>query len=176
MPGTVGKESTCQCRRHRRCNFDPWVGKMPWRRKWQPTSVFLLGKSHGQRSLAGYNPRSHRESDTAECTHTHIHTHTPSHCARQPVDLGTGVGPGPALRKALRGFMKIRKAESFTLETSFNAWQPSTLGSPGGSVGREFTCYAGEPGLIPRWGRSPGEGNGNPLQYFCLRNPMDRGA
>ena len=116
------------------------------------------------------------ESQTQLNAHTHIHTHTPSHCARQPVDLGTGVGPGPALRKALRGFMKIRKAESFTLETSFNAWQPSTLGSPGGSVGREFTCYAGEPGLIPRWGRSPGEGNGNPLQYFCLRNPMDRGA
>ena len=152
VPGTVGKESTCQCRRHRRCNFDPWVGKMPWRRKWQPTSVFLLGKSHGQRSLVGYSPRSHRESITAECTHTHTHTHThpPSHCARQPVDLGTGVGPGPALRKALRGFMKIRKAERFTLETSFNAWQPSTLGSPGGSVGKEFTCYAGDPGLIPR--------------------------
>ena len=43
-----GKESTCQCRR---CGFDPWVGKIPWRRKWQPTPVFLPGKSHGQRSL-----------------------------------------------------------------------------------------------------------------------------
>ena len=46
--------------------------------------------------------------------------------------------------------MKIRKAESFIFETSFNAWQPSTLGSPGGSVGKEFTCYAGDPDLIPR--------------------------
>ena len=36
--------------------FDPWVGKIPWRRKWQPTPVFLPGKSHGQRSLAGYSP------------------------------------------------------------------------------------------------------------------------
>ena len=44
------KESTCQCRR---CRFDPWVGEIPWRRKQQPTSVFLLGKSLGQRSLAG---------------------------------------------------------------------------------------------------------------------------
>ena len=44
-----GKESACQCRR---CAFDPWVGKIPWRRKWQPTSVFLPGKSHGHRSLA----------------------------------------------------------------------------------------------------------------------------
>jgi len=47
-----GKESACQCRR---CGFDPWVGKIPWRRKWQPTSAFLPGKSHGQRSLMGYS-------------------------------------------------------------------------------------------------------------------------
>ena len=43
-----------QCRRHRRRQFDPWVGKSPWRRVWQPTPVFLPGESHGQRSLAGY--------------------------------------------------------------------------------------------------------------------------
>ena len=46
-----GKESACQCRR---CKFNPWVRKIPWRRKWQPTPVVLLGKSRGQRSLAGY--------------------------------------------------------------------------------------------------------------------------
>ena len=51
-----GKESVCQCRRHRRPWFDPWVGKIPWRRKWQPTQVFLPGKSHGQRSLVHYSP------------------------------------------------------------------------------------------------------------------------
>ena len=44
--------------------FDPWVRKIPWRRKWQSTPIFLLGKCHGQRSLAGYTPRGHRESDT----------------------------------------------------------------------------------------------------------------
>ena len=44
-----GKKSTCQCRRLRRCRFDPWVMKIPWRRKWQPTPVFLPGKSHEQR-------------------------------------------------------------------------------------------------------------------------------
>ena len=43
-----------QCRSHRRCGFNPWVGKVPWRRKWQPTPVFLLGESHEQRSLMGY--------------------------------------------------------------------------------------------------------------------------
>ena len=47
---------------------------------------------------------------------------------------------------------------------------------PGGSDGKESACNAGDPGLIPGWGRSPGEGNGNPLQYSCLGNPMDRGA
>ena len=46
-----GEESACQCRRPR---FDPWVGKIPWRRKWQVTSVFLPGESHGQRSLVDY--------------------------------------------------------------------------------------------------------------------------
>ena len=56
-----GKESTCQCKRHR---LNPWVKKIPWRRKWQPTLVFLLGKSHGQRSLEGYSPWSHKELDT----------------------------------------------------------------------------------------------------------------
>ena len=50
-----GKQSARQFRRHRRCGFNPWVGKIPWRRKWQPTPVFLPGKSHGQRSLAGYS-------------------------------------------------------------------------------------------------------------------------
>ena len=48
-----GKESTCQ---HRRREFNPWLGKIPWSRKWQPTPAFLSGKSHGQRCLAGYSP------------------------------------------------------------------------------------------------------------------------
>ena len=46
--------------------FDPWVRKIPWRRKWQPTPVFLPGKSHRQRSLAGYSPWGPKESDTSE--------------------------------------------------------------------------------------------------------------
>ena len=45
-----GKESSCQCRRHRRCGFSPWVRKIPWSRKWQPAPVFLPGKFHGQYS------------------------------------------------------------------------------------------------------------------------------
>ena len=49
-------------------------------------------------------------------------------------------------------------------------------GFPGGSDGKESACNAGDPGLIPGLGRSPGEGNGNPLWYSCLENSMDRRA
>ena len=49
-----------ECRRHRRLQFDPWVRKIPWRRKWQPTPVFLPGKSHGEKHLAGYSPWGHK--------------------------------------------------------------------------------------------------------------------
>ena len=50
------------------------------------------------------------------------------------------------------------------------------MGFPGGKESKESACSAGDLGLIPGLGRSPGEGNGNPLQYSCLENPMDRGA
>ena len=53
----TSKKFTCQCRRHW---FDPWVRKVLWRRKWQPTPVVLPGKSHGQRSLVGYSPWGHK--------------------------------------------------------------------------------------------------------------------
>ena len=61
-----GKESACQCRRPRRCGFDSWVRKFPWRRKWQLTPVFLPEKSHGQRNLAVYSSWGCKESDTTE--------------------------------------------------------------------------------------------------------------
>ena len=64
--GASGKESSCQYRKHKGYSFNPWVGKIPWRRKWQPTPLFLSGESHGQRSLVGYNPLGCRESDTTE--------------------------------------------------------------------------------------------------------------
>ena len=60
------KESACQCGRLRRCNFHHWVGKIPWRKKRQPTPVFLPGKSHGQRSLVDYNLWGRTESDMIE--------------------------------------------------------------------------------------------------------------
>ena len=51
--------------------FNPWVGKIPWIREWQPTSVFLLGEFHGQRSLVGYSSQSHKESDWLSDEHIH---------------------------------------------------------------------------------------------------------
>ena len=73
VPGnTSGKESACQCRRHKRLVYNPWVGKIPWRRRWHPTPVFLPGESHGQRSLVGYSPRDRKELDKTE----HLSTKT----------------------------------------------------------------------------------------------------
>ena len=89
-----GKGSTCQCRRCKRCGFNPWVRKIPWRRKWYPTPVFLPEKFHGQRTLGGYSTwvaksqtqlsgqhihthtliHSHTHSQTNSHTHTHSHT------------------------------------------------------------------------------------------------------
>ena len=61
---------------------------------------------------------------------------------------------------------KKKKKVRFDLEYNF----------PGGSDGKASVYNVGDPGLIPGSGRSPGEGNGNPLQYYCLENTMDRGA
>ena len=108
LGGSVVKESTCQCRRSRRHDFNPWVGKIPWRRKWQPIPVFLPGKFHGQRSLQGYSPRGCKES---------------------------------VVKNLLAN-----------------------------------TRDAGDMVSVPRLGRFPEEGNGNPLQYSCLENSMNRGA
>ena len=63
-----GKEPTCKCRRLKRHRFDPWVGKIHWRKAWQSTPVFLPGESHEQASMAGYKPLGCKESDTSEAT------------------------------------------------------------------------------------------------------------
>ena len=72
FPGVAfGKESTCQCRRYKRHRFDPWVGKIPCRRKWQCTPVHLPWKFHGQRSLVAKSLWNHR------VRHDRVNTHTP---------------------------------------------------------------------------------------------------
>ena len=70
-----GKEFGCQCRKRMRQVFSSWVGKIPWRRKWQPTPVFLPGESHGQRNTVGCSPWGCKESDTlSDWARAHTHT------------------------------------------------------------------------------------------------------
>ena len=66
--GSDGKESACQCRRP---GFDPWIWKMPWRREWQPTSVFLPGEFHEQRSMASCSPRGLKRVGHGWINNTH---------------------------------------------------------------------------------------------------------
>ena len=70
-----GKESACQSRRRKRCKFNPWVGKIPWSKKWHPTLVFLPRKFHGLRSLMDYSPWGCKKSDMTEHTQRQISNH-----------------------------------------------------------------------------------------------------
>ena len=70
-----GKEPACQCGRHRRPEFAPWVRKIPCWRAWHPTPVVLPGDSYGQRSQVGCSPQAHKELGTAEATWTGTHPH-----------------------------------------------------------------------------------------------------
>ena len=89
------------CRRHKKCEFDAWVRKIPWSMKWQPSLEFLLEKSHGQRSLVDYSPWGHKESDMTEyIPHTHTHTHL--FCDSLPGLLGTITSNSQGLRLLCR--------------------------------------------------------------------------
>ena len=96
--GTAGKESPCLYKRHKRCGFSDWVRKIPWRRKWQPTPVFLPGKFRGQGSLVGYSSWGCKQSDMTEpSTHRVLNEGYPgTSLAGQRLGLSTltGVAPG----------------------------------------------------------------------------------
>ena len=76
--GTRGKELACQCRRHKRYGFNPWAGKIPWRRAWQPTSVILVWRIPGTEEPGGLQSIGLQrvEHDWSDFSHTHTHTHT----------------------------------------------------------------------------------------------------
>ena len=88
--GTSGKEPTCKCRGYKRLEFNPWIRKIPWKRAWRHTPVFLPGESLGQRSLVGYSLTWLKRATQHIhiyiyiyiyiYTHTHTHTHTHSKC------------------------------------------------------------------------------------------------
>ena len=92
-----GKESACQCRR---CGFDPWVRKICWRRKWQPTPVFLPRKFHVHRSLVGYSPLSKSQTQLSTW-------HT---CK---LGMGTGREKGQMCQK-VREYSKKSKQQELT--------------------------------------------------------------
>ena len=127
-----------------------WVSLQLWGslnilwRKWQPTPVFLPGKSHGQKSLVGYSPWGHKELDTTEWL-----THS----------LG--------LEWKLTFPRPVATAEFSNFAGIFVQCFPCGL------AGKESACNVGDLGLIPGLGRSPGEGKGYPLQYSGLENSLN---
>ena len=128
------------------------------RKRWHPTPVLLPGESHGWRSLVGCSPWGHEESDITERPHFHFSLSCIGEGNGNPLQSSCLENPrdGGAWRAAVYGV-----AQSQTRLK----WLSSSSSS-----------NAGDPGLIPGLGRSPGEGNGNPLQYTCLWNPIDKGA
>ena len=132
------KESACQCRR---CEFDSWVGKIPWRRKWQPIPVFLPEESDGQRSLEDYSPQC-RKSWTWLSDRTCTHMPTPSG-AVLPKPLVTCSTP---LRAA--SFPVGREGPPRSLHSSTGSWQTRNVvqsslkrGHPTVITGRRPTSY-----------------------------------
>ena len=126
FPGGIsGKEPACSCRRCKRHSFDPWVEKIPWSRKWQPTPVFSPGEPHGQGSLEGYSPWGSQQSTEHARTHTHTHqlfemqwldflpipeSHTEQEALRSPHSLFLGLVPAQCLVAGswgLAGFVAV---------------------------------------------------------------------
>ena len=145
------------------------------RRRWHPTPVLLPGKSHGRRSLEGCSPRGGKESDTTEG----LHFYFPLSCIGEgngnPLQCSCLENPrdGGAWWAAVYGV-----AQSWTRLKRLSSSSSSMvyLGFPGGAVVKNPPVNAGDAALISGSGRCPREGSGNPLQYSCLGNPMDRGA
>ena len=143
-----GKESACQCgRRTRDPGFSPWIRKIYGSGKWQPSSILAWKIPWAEEP----GKLRARHNWTTERTHTHPLNQQFNFCS-----LST-------LHKCAR-----KCVHRCSLQRC--------LCVPGGSDRKDFTHNAGDLGSIPELGRSPGGGHGNPLQYSCLENPMDRGA
>ena len=122
FPGSAsGKDPACQCRGHKRWGFDPWLGKIPWRRSWQPTPIFLPGESHGQRSLVGYHPWGHIESDMPEQLSTAPHQEGEGKCyfliAKLCLTLCDSMGYSQPI-SSVNGIFQARILEWFAMLSS----------------------------------------------------------
>ena len=103
------KKSACQ---YRRCSFNPWVRKIPWRRKWQPSPIFLPGKSHGQESLVGYSPwggERNRHNLATKATTFHIQVRIlEKHRFNKENNIYFVLhSPSPALEKTFSGHLPV---------------------------------------------------------------------
>ena len=173
-----------------------------WRRKWQPSPVLLPGKSHGRRSLVSYSPWGREESDRTERLHFHFSLSCIGEgngnplqcpCLENPRDKGAWWAAVYGVTRSWTWLKLLSSSSSSSNECLMDPWRRSgqecyylenfpinfyihLICFPSGSDGRASACNVGVPGSIPGSGRSPGEGNGNPLQYSCLDNSMDRGA
>ena len=124
--GSVVKNPPAKQKTRRRHGFNPWVGNIPWRRKWQPTPVFLPEKFHGQRSLAGYSPWGHKESDTTEWLNNNKQNHFMQGSfviilTFQKEHFGSHIVKG-ALQRDKTGEWAVREKES-RMTLRFWAWQ-----------------------------------------------------
>ena len=144
------------------------------RRQWHPTPVLLPGKSHGQRSLVGCSPWGRWESDMTEWLHFHFSLSCIGEGNGNPLQCSWLENPrdGGAWWAAVYGVAQSRTRLKRLSSSSSRVFK----GFHGSLDGKASAYNAGDPGSVPGLGRSLGEGNGNPLQYSCLENPMDRGA
>ena len=145
---------------------------MCWRRQWQPIPVLWPGKSHGRRCLVGCSPWGREESNTTGRFHFHFSlsrigegngNRLQCSCLENPRD-------GGAWWAAVYG---VAQSQTRLKRLSSSSSRQVYKGFLRGSDGKESACNAGDQGSIPGLVSSPGEGNGNPLQYSCLENPRD---
>ena len=155
-----------------RCSFDCWVGKIPWRRKWQPTPVFLPGKSHGQRSLVGYSTWGPKESDATE----HAHVQTEVHWAQSRLFLSHTIGKARAWLWTQRTFCHFVPVPPKLLlcPRVARGWSRAVQQTWG------FWCRTHGPGCWPLifclsvWPRSSSEEMGLNTWCFSCLNPQPR--
>ena len=140
--GTRGKEPACQCRRHNLRGFHPRLGKVPWRRAWQPTPVLLPGESQGQRSLVGLQSTGSQRAGHDRCDFARRHTAGTEFSTQRRVDL--------TLFGALEAFETLGQnvdTQLCSLSRGFpNLHTPSPSSSRGSETAPGFKC----------------------TQYFCL--------
>ena len=148
--------------------------------RWQPTRLLHPWDSPGKNPRVGCHfllqcMKVKSESEVAQSSPT---LHDPMDCS--PSDSVQGIFQARVLEWGAIAFsdfhVKTMETGSCYLFSSCPGWDRGWLGFCGGSAGKESACSAGDLGLIPGLGRSPGEGNGNPLQFLCLENPMDTGV